>query len=292
DCSLTKLNQMRLLIVLLFSTLTFCAQAQSMDSVAKVLEEVYHSDQAPRAAIDSIGKRYGYDSEEMRSHWKHIHQSDSINLSIVRSIIDRFGWLSAKETSKKGNEVLFLVIQHADLSTQLHYLPILKSAVSQGKARAKDYAYLQDRINTSQGKFQVYGSQFHGGPSGNMHLYPIMDEPNVNKRRKKVGLAPLETYAKEMGVVYQVPKKDVYKNKIVIFGILADKEQKPLTGAEVYCNIELLATTDSFGEYVAIIDKKKTASGLTFKKHGYKSFLFPLTEQKDVYTFMFLLDKE
>lgn len=285
---------MRISLVLLFSFLTFFVQAQSpvMDSVTKVLEEVYKRDQEPREAIDSIGKKYGYDSEEMRSHWKRIHQSDSINLSIVLSIIDKYGWLGEKETSAKANEVQFLAIQHADLSTQLQYLPLLKSAVSKGKARAKDYAYLQDRINTSQGKFQVYGSQYYGGPSGNMHLYPIIDEPGVNKRRKKVGLAPLETYAKEMGIAFKVPKKDIYKNKVVIFGILADRDQKPLTGAEVYFNNELLATTDSFGEYVAIVDKQKTASGLTFKKQGYKSYEFPLTAQKEVYTIIFLLDKK
>lgn len=285
---------MRLVIIFLLSSLPFCAQAQrgNMDSLTKVLEEVYLSDQTPRIAIDSIGKRYGYNSKEMRSHWESIHQSDSINLSIVRSIIDRFGWLSEKETSQKSNEVLFLVIQHADISTQLQYLPILKEAVSEGKALAKNYAYLQDRINTSQGKFQIYGSQFHGGPSGKMHVYPILDEPNVDKRRENVGLPSLETYAKEMGVRYKVPKKDAYKNKVVIFGILADKDQKPLDGAKVYSNNELLATTDRFGEYVAVIEKREVEIGLTFKKRGYKSFLFLLNEQKDVYTFMFLLDKE
>lgn len=289
-----KLQPMRVFTVLLFSLLTFYSQAQSrnMDSVVKVLEDVYFSDQAPRAAIDSIGKRYGYNSEEMQRHWKRLHQIDSVNLSVVRSIIDQYGWLGEKETSQKANEVLFLVIQHAELSTQLQYLPVLKSAVSRGKAHAKDYAYLQDRINTSQGKFQIYGSQLYGGSSGNMHLYPIIDEPNVNKRRKKVGLAPLETYAKEMGLAYKVPKKDSYKNKVVIFGILADKDQKPLSGAEIYCNNELLAITDSFGEYIAVIDKQKTESGLMFNKLGYKPFRFPLKGQKDIYTFMFLLDKE
>lgn len=233
-------------------------QNRNMDSVTKVLEEVLRTDQAPREALDSIGKKYGYDSEEMTNHWKRIHTSDSINLSIVSAIIDKYGWLSAKETSKKANDVLFLVIQHSDLTSQLKYLPYLHSAVKSGKASERDYAYLTDRIRTNQGKFQIYGTQFQGDAKGKMSLYPIEDEPNVNMRRRKVGLDSLEAYARKMDVQYRVPKKDTYKNKIVVYGALADKEQKPLADAEVYLgDDQLLAKTDKNGSYVAVVDKRE-----------------------------------
>ncbi len=179
--------------ILLSILLTFHSYGQnhSLYSVTKILEEVLKSDQAPRLVIDSIRRKYGYDSEEMRNHWRKIHISDSVNLSIVCGIIDKYGWLGAKETSTKANDVLFLVIQHSDLASQLKYLPYLNSAVKRGKASAGDYAYLTDRIRTSQGKFQIYGTQLQGNADGKMFLYPIKDAPNVNKRRKKVGLDSL-----------------------------------------------------------------------------------------------------
>lgn len=240
---------MRTLPIILLSFVISTSYGQStrvIDSITKMLENVFETDQAPRIALDSIAKKYGYDSKEMRSHWKNIHKTDSINLLIVTSIIDKYGWLSAKETSEKANEVLFLVIQHADLSTQLKYHPILKLAVNKGKASASDYAYMLDRINSSQGKFQIYGTQFQGDASGNMHLYPVKDEPNVNKRRKKVGLDSLEKYAKKIGLIYKVPKHDQYKNKIVVFGSLADTTQKPLADLKyiwemMYCCRRLIS---------------------------------------------------
>jgi len=286
---------MRTVTTILFTFLTLQSHAQnrSIDSITKVLEEVYRTDQAPREALDSVGKKFGYGSEEMRNHWKKIHISDSINLSIVSAVIERHGWLSEKETSKKANEVLFLVIQHSDSATQLKYLPTLKAAVKIGKAPARNQAYLEDRIRTNQGKFQIYGTQFQGDANGKMSLYPIEDEPNVNKRRKKVGLDSLEVHAKRMGLAYRVPKKDTYKNKIVVYGWLADENQKPLPDAEVYLGAtELLTKANKDGSYTIVINKIDKAKGLTFKKDGYRTTTFTLDEPKDVYTFMYLLSRQ
>ncbi len=54
----------------------------------------------------------------------------------------------------------------------------------------------------------------------------------------------------------------------------------------------LLEKSDKNGDYIVVIDKGEKAKGLTFKKAGYKTSTFPLKEQKDVYTFMYLLDKQ
>jgi hypothetical protein len=256
------------LLFCLFSVSSYEQQGRNLDSLAKVLENIYKEDQEPRLALDAIAKKFGYDSEEMRSHWKKIQVTDSLNLLLVSSIIDRYGWLGARETSEKANEVLFLVIQHSDVNTQQKYLPVLQSAVDNGKAKARDYAYMFDRINANLGKFQVYGSQFRSGPSGIMQLYPVVDEPNVNKRRKQMGLDSLEIYARKARVNYKLPRHDTYKGKIVVFGILADSTQKPIADAKIYLGYRLLTTTDNYGEYVAIIDRRKKEKGLKFIKDG------------------------
>lgn len=52
----------------------------------------------------------------------------------------------------KGSTTLFLVIQHADLGTQVKYLPMVREAVKQHKAQASNLALLEDRVALGQGK--------------------------------------------------------------------------------------------------------------------------------------------
>lgn len=38
--------------------------------------------------------------------------------------------------------------------------------------------------------------------------------------------------------------------------------------------------------YMAVLDKQDAPKGLTFEMEGFKSFTFPLTANKDVYTYV------
>lgn len=147
-----------ILFILLNSTLFIFAQEKiELDSISKILEDVYKTDQDPRLALDSIGVRFGYGSAEMMKHWKKMNETDSLNAITISHIIDTYGWLSASQTSEKANSTLFLVIQHSNIKLREKYLPVLKTAVEQGKAQAKDYAYMLDRSLMDRGKFQIYG---------------------------------------------------------------------------------------------------------------------------------------
>ena len=88
----------------------------------------------------------------------------------------------------------------------------MREAVGKGKAKTQDLALLEDRILTTQGKEQIYGSQLRRNEQGKYEFFPIMDEVNVNKRRASVGLGPLEEYAKYFGVDYVLPNGKV-RNK-------------------------------------------------------------------------------
>ena len=100
---------------------------------------------------------------------------------------------------------VFLVIQHSDSLTQVTYLPMMRTAVQQGAARAEDLALLEDRVLTEQGKPQIYGSQVRMDSAGKASFFPILDEINVNRRRASVGLGPLEEYARYFGIRYHPP---------------------------------------------------------------------------------------
>ena len=62
---------------------------------------------------------------------------------------------------------------------------------------------MQDRILMNQGKKQIYGSQVVYNKKGEQVFYPIEDEANVNIRRAKIGMQPIEEYAKLFGIEYK-----------------------------------------------------------------------------------------
>lgn len=53
------------LLFLSFGQISFGQMTSELDSLTKILEVVYAKDQVPRIQIDSIGKKYGYTSNEV-----------------------------------------------------------------------------------------------------------------------------------------------------------------------------------------------------------------------------------
>jgi hypothetical protein len=170
------------------------------------LDSVYDDDQAVRQMIKPIQDKYGMNSRQMDSLYRVMRVKDSINLAKVKSILGQYGWLGIIEIGEKGNLALFLEIQHSDSLTQVTYLPMMRQAVKDGKAKASNLALLEDRVLCQQGKPQLYGSQVTVLKTGKYGFFPIQDEKNVNKRRAEVGLGPLEYYARNFGIDYHLPK--------------------------------------------------------------------------------------
>ncbi|MBK5284318.1 MAG: hypothetical protein JJE25_02860 [Bacteroidia bacterium] len=174
--------------------------------LAQELDSILVEDQKYRMMSDSVAEKYGHESKEMQELWKTINEKDSINLIKVKEVLDKYGWLGADVAGQEGSEALFLVIQHSDLKTQEKYLPMIKEAVKNGKARGADLALLVDRIEMRNERPQIYGSQVVMQDGKNV-IYKIIDEVNVNKRRAEVGLQPLEDYARYFNIDYKLPEK-------------------------------------------------------------------------------------
>jgi len=183
-------------IVFLLLSLTcgqriFAQTAADTAAIKNKLTAILDRDQKTRAKGDST---------------QFMNYIDSCNLVQVEILIAKYGWLGKSFVGAKGNGTVFLVIQHADLATQEKYLPLLQKSVEQGESRPADLALLQDRVLMRQGKKQIYGSQVvFNKTTGAQEFYPIEDEKNVNIRREKVGLQPMEEYAKHFGIDYKLP---------------------------------------------------------------------------------------
>ena len=143
-----------------------------------------------------LKRKFGRNSKEMKMQWKKISDADNSNVKVVAKILDERGWLGADIVGDKGNQTLFLVIQHADIEIQEKYIPMFRDAVKKGNGRASSLALMEDRVALRRGGKQIYGSQvFTDNKTDKMYFGPIEDPENVDARRAEVGLQPLNDYA-------------------------------------------------------------------------------------------------
>jgi hypothetical protein len=185
------MNKHYLLLFLLIGQ-QVCAQTTLDTTAVKAeLKAIFERDQKTRTGADSAA---------------FVNYIDSCNQVQVKALIAKYGWLG-KSVIGNYNQVMFLVIQHADLETQEKYFPLLKESADKGESSKTDAAMMHDRILMRQGKKQIYGSQVVLNKTGGQEFYPIEDEKNVNLRRQKIGMQPIEEYAKYFGIEYKLPKQ-------------------------------------------------------------------------------------
>lgn len=188
------------------------AEANLDKPLVAILDTIYQEDQKYRQQIKGIEEKYGWESDEMKAHWKIINEKDSINLIKVMKILDERGWLGADVIGNQGNSTLFLVIQHSDIETQEKYLPMMREAVSKENARASSLALLEDRVALRKGEKQIYGSQVgRDQETGEYYVLPLIDPDNVDQRRAEVGLGTIQDYISNWGMTWDVEE---YKKKL------------------------------------------------------------------------------
>lgn len=178
-------------------------EANLNDLLIAQLDTIYKDDQQYRRQLKDIETKYGRESNELNEHWTLIHKKDSINLLKVQKILDERGWLGPDQIGDQGNATLFMVIQHAPLDIQEKYIPMMREAVKEGKAKSQSLALLEDRIAVRNGQKQLYGSQIGRDPeSGEYYIAPLSDPDNVDMRRREMGLGKLQDYISNWGLIW------------------------------------------------------------------------------------------
>ena len=172
------------------------------------LEKIYVKDQMLRQLYVDAEAKFGKDSDEMNYFWELVSEQDSVNELEVIAIIDKHGWVGMSEVGGQANMALWLVIQHAAMDLQEKYLPLLRESVLAGESSGSHLALLEDRILMGQGLPQTYGSQIATDENGNYVVYEISNPEFVNKRRKEVGLGPIENYVSRWGIVWTIEQKN------------------------------------------------------------------------------------
>jgi hypothetical protein len=133
---------------------------------------------------------------------------DAQNAMWLEEIIQQHGWPSKSLVGEEGAQAAFLIVQHSPaLQFQKKCLQVLEQAVNENEADAISLAYLTDRIRTSEGKPQLYGTQGQTSADGSIIPFPIEDEEHVDERRRGLGLEPVAEYFKSMNETYKTKSK-------------------------------------------------------------------------------------
>lgn len=175
--------------------------------LADKLAKIQELDQKYRIEAEKAAEEFGPTSKEVMKYAGLMAEQDAKNLVVIEKILEERGWLGPKVIGIEGARTLFLVIQHADLETQIKYLPMMREAVARNEAEGSQLALLEDRINMRQGKRQVFGSQIGvDQKTGEYYVYPLMDPDKVDEYRASVGLPPLAEYVKIWGMTWDKAK--------------------------------------------------------------------------------------
>ena len=150
------------------------------------------------AGPDQLYRGRSANGELTAAEWKQQGALDVANMQRLAEIIDAHGWPGLRFAGA-ASQTAFLVLQHADHTSQRTYLPQLREAVKRSDALGAHLAMLEDRVRIAEGKPQLYGSQLKTDP---LRFDPIEDEVHVDERRRSIGLEPLADYARRFGLIY------------------------------------------------------------------------------------------
>jgi hypothetical protein len=127
----------------------------------------------------------------------------------LKQIIAKVGWPGKSLVGPDGAGAAWLLVQHADADPafQKRCLQLMRKAAVRGEIRKPDLALLTDRVLVAEGRKQRYGTQFVWDSHGVMTMRPTEDEPGLERRRRAMGLPPLDEYKKMLEKMYIPPPK-------------------------------------------------------------------------------------
>lgn len=126
---------------------------------------------------------------------------DADNTAWLMRVVGPGNWFTTKRVGRDGMKAAFLLLQHSDSSVQDQLLPTIKRSFVAGEVSGQEFALLSDRVATSFGRPQTYGTQADI-KDGRVLFYPIEDSIGVDARRAKMGMMPLREYAALLDSMY------------------------------------------------------------------------------------------
>ncbi len=175
------------------------------DSMIRELKTYYSSQFNTSVFIQLLQ----FDMEDQNLRWLAVSPSQSNksfansavtlsqkHLKFIDSLLAQHVILDTNTVGKEGMHSLWLLIHHGVEKTNLNkYAEQMKSWYNSGEIEGGDYALYLDRVRITQGKPQIYGSQYMTDEKANqLILYPIESIANVNVLRKQMRMKSIQYY--------------------------------------------------------------------------------------------------
>lgn len=167
-------------------------------NLVKKLKIIEANDQFYRKKLDSISQIKDRDRGMQKMYASKQANLDSINLIETEKILKN-GFPTRQQVGSES-ETLFLVIQHSNLNVMEQYYTLFEKAAEKGDLNWRTLCIMTDRIRKKRGFKQIYGTQIIRDANGKSSLYEVEDFENLNKRRLKIGLEPIEEYVRYWGI--------------------------------------------------------------------------------------------
>ena len=138
-------------------------------------------------------------------YWDKKKEINNQNLIEIEALIEEYGWPKISEVGIEPSGTAFLIIQHCgEVNIMKKYIGDLEILCENKEANWSEYALMTDRINTMEGKKQIYGSQISFDSEKNVYyLANVLEPDSINYRRKKVGLNKIEDYLKQWNAEFR-----------------------------------------------------------------------------------------
>jgi len=188
----------------------FILKNPSVDtSIVFELFKMKYKDQFVRFEFMSLMDKYGFKSTKLDSIKSVTRKIGILNRNKLDSLINKHGWFNKSIVGANGMKITFLIIQHGNNEYKKKYLDCIKYSVDLGEIPKRYFANFIDRILSADNKKQRYGTELRliNGKGNKYELTPVEDENNLNKRRAKMGLEPIEDYLLRNGIEYILPEK-------------------------------------------------------------------------------------
>ena len=204
-----------LLTLLLFLTFKEI-YGQTINKLTFKIDSLYAKDQSVQLEIqNALDNKVPFDSiQKLQDAMKKLFDR---HIPIIKQIIDKSGYPTIRKVGEQASHNFFTLIQHsdADPAFQASLLPLFLNLSNNGEISKKDYAFLYDRVQRNTGKKQLYGTQLSFDNNGNLFdisnkiITPLdlADPEKVDKRRKGMGLEPLEQYYESVLTTFGRPRK-------------------------------------------------------------------------------------
>lgn len=218
-----------ILIIMLFS-ITACtietASSQpsnpdeSQENLVAILDTIWRSEQIPIRLRDSLGRVFGFESDEFKKQDEVYHKNHKINEKKILGILDTQGWPNINIVGEQGHLTICNVLQHSGIEIRKKYIPMMKKAVKEKGLASRLLARSEDRLATDRGDLQIYGGQIKYYPeTKSFNVWPIIDPINVDKRRAEIGLEPIAEFLSrkrvqlEWNIEEQIKRTEEFKRK-------------------------------------------------------------------------------